>query len=322
VPDHSNKKVRSLSATDLGLQAYLTSSADSAAALDSLPDTDSVMAKIKDALSDGYAGVILEGPPGTSKSLYAHRAAITLADGDDKRVRFVQFHPSYQYEDFVQGYVPSKGGSFDLKPKHFMKLCEDAEKEGDKTFVLVIDELSRCDAARVFGEALTYIEVSKRGLRFQLSSGTEMSVPKNLVILATLNPLDRGVDDMDVALERRFAHVEMMPSVEKLREILVENGLAADRIESVVRFFEQVQKSPNPMCHLGHAYFLHAEDERSLLRLWDMQLKHFFSRACRNDPDEFKKLENIWNQLIVKPTPPAAAAAAPLEVNVGDSTQA
>jgi len=318
-PNRSDEKVRMLSVSDLGLDNYLKDSTDGALDLDLLPDTDSVMTKIRDALQDGYAGVILAGPPGTSKSLYAHRAALTLTEGDQQRVRFVQFHPSYQYEDFMEGYVPNDSGRFELKPKHFKELCQEAAKATDKIFVLVIDEISRCDAARVFGEALTYIETSKRGLGFRLSSGSEMAVPQNVVIIATLNPWDRGVDEMDTALERRFAYVEMPPSTDKLREILRDNALPEERIEAVVRFFEHAQKSPNPMCHIGHAYFIHAKNEQSLQRLWELQLRHHFLRACRNDHEEFKKLEGAWKQLLVKTG--AAEPVVPLVVEASDSLQ-
>lgn len=317
--ERSDHKVRSLSVADLGLQKFVDQPTDSVAELDLLPETDLVMSRIKKALNDGYAGVILEGPPGTSKSLYAHRAALTLTEGDVRRIRFVQFHPSYQYEDFMEGYVPGISGRFELIPKHFKALCEAAEKEKDKTFVLVIDEISRCDAARVFGEALTYIEKSKRGLRFRLSSGSEMTVPQKLIILATLNPWDRGVDEMDVALERRFAYIEMPPSVDKLLDILNENGLPQERLDGVARFFEQVQKSHNPTCHIGHAYFIHVKDEDSLQRLWDLQLRHHFMRACRNDPEEFKKLENTWKQLMSKPPGSSDAPAVPIELQVDEN---
>jgi len=321
MPYRSNRKMRSLSVSELGLQDYLSQPPDLASDLDLLPETDSVMSAIREALKDGYAGVILEGPPGTSKSLYAHRAAMTLADGDERRVRFVQFHPSYQYEDFMEGYFPTSSGHFELKLKHFTALCADAEKEQDRIFVLVIDEISRCDAARVFGEALTYIEISKRGLRFRLSSGSEMSIPPNVVILATLNPWDRGVDEMDMALERRFAYIEMPPRADKLREILIENGISEERIDALVQFFEQAQRSPYPACHIGHAYFIHVKDDPSLQRLWDLQLRHHFARACRNDPDEFKKLENIWKQLVGRP-PHAVDVATPVEVKVADGWNA
>lgn len=318
----SNSPLRSLSVADLGLSDYLPAVTATAGvpefSLEPLDESDPILGEIQNALQDGFAGVIFVGPPGTSKSWYAAKAAMALAEGDKRRFRFVQFHPSFQYEDFMEGYVPVATGGFALVPKHLQRTCDDAARSG-KTHVLVIDEISRCDAARVFGEALTYLETSKRGMPFSLSSGTEMSIPRNVVILATMNPWDRGVDDMDMALERRFAYIEMRPSADKLREFLHDNGFPDASIEGVVRFFDAVQKLQNPLCHIGHAYFVNVKDDNSLRRLWDMQLRHHFSRACRHDPDEFKKIESMWSQLVGQPpaNPPAAQGVA-----AGDNVRA
>ena len=238
------------------------------------------------------------GPPGTSKSWYADEVAKKLTGGDTTRVRSVQFHPSYQYEDFVEGFVPNSSGGFDPTRKHFRLLCEAASENSENLYVLVIDEISRCDAARVFGEALTYLESSKRGQTFQLASGSEMSIPANVFILATMNPWDRGVDEMDVALDRRFAHIEMPPRVDLLASLLAESEISEAQEAGLIKFFEEVQKHYNPMCHIGHAYFARVTDGESLARLWRFQLKHVFTRALREDVEELRKIEAIWRQLV------------------------
>jgi 5-methylcytosine-specific restriction protein B len=306
--------VRSLSVADLGLSEYLPPENELTFApqfsLEPLDEVDPILQEVRSALQGGFAGVIFVGPPGTSKSWYASRAAMALVEGDRSRVRFVQFHPSFQYEDFIEGYVPQDQGEFELTPKHFRRLCEDASLQPDKLHVLVVDEISRCDAARVFGEALTYLETSKRGMPFFTSSGTEMSIPPNVVILATMNPWDRGVDDMDIALERRFAHLDMLPRSDTLRQMLSNKSLSVERVDGVVKFFEAVQKLQNPMCHIGHAYFYYVKDDAGLERLWKLQLKYHFSRACRQDLDEFRKIENMWGQLVGLPAISAAEPAA------------
>ena len=302
--------LRSMSVADLGLSEYLPPDAvadfTSPFLVEPLDESDPILVNVRNALRDGFAGVIFVGPPGTSKSYYAARAGMALVERDKSRLRFVQFHPSFQYEDFVEGYIPQSSGEFELTLKHFGKMCEDAALKPNKAHVLVIDEISRCDAARVFGEALTYLETSKRSISFFLSSGTEMSVPPNVIILATMNPWDRGVDDMDVALERRFAYLDMPPSPEILRKLLLENGLPQNRIDGVVKFFEAIQKLPNAMCHIGHAYFVRVKDDDTLARLWQFQLKHHFTRACHQDPEEIKKIENMWSQLVLPPSRPIA----------------
>ena len=265
-----------------------------------LNESDPIFIAVREALDDGFAGVIFSGPPGTGKTECASRIAQALALSDANRVRYIQFHPSFQYEDFVEGFVPNETGGFKRALKHLCIICNQASLDPLNTYVLVIDEISRCDAARVFGEALTYIESSKRNLKFYLASGTEMVIPSNIVFLATMNPWDRGVDEVDIAFERRFAHIDMVPDVRKLREMLSSGSFSQTETDAIARFFEAIQKMPNRFLHVGHAYFVRAVDRASTLRLWNMQLRHHFERASRSNPGEFERVLGLWEQLVVR----------------------
>lgn len=271
---------------------------------DELSDDDAYLVAVRSLLKDGYAGIIFTGPPGTSKSWYAARIAAKLAGSDPRRVRFVQFHPSYQYEDFVEGYVPRVDG-FDLVPKHLLQMCEVAERAQSQLCFLVIDELSRCDPGRVFGEALTYIEMSKRNQRFRVASGREVHIPSNLLFLATMNPFDRSVDEVDAAFERRFAKIAMDPNRELLRRVLTENKVDSSLQHKIVNFFEQLRNHPNPLARVGHAYFTTVKDIDSLHRLWDHQLRFQLEKALRLDPAEFSRLQADWKRMF--PSSPGAA---------------
>ncbi|MEO7509316.1 MAG: AAA family ATPase [Pyrinomonadaceae bacterium] len=262
---------------------------------------EGLFTQVSALLEDGFAGVIFSGPPGTSKSYYAARIGMRLVENDIDRIRFIQFHPSYQYEDFIEGFVPSQQGIFTLTDKHLLKMCAVAERCEGKLCVLIIDELSRSDPARVFGEALTYIEMTRRGQSFDLASGRPMSIPPNLVFIATMNPMDKGVDDVDAAFERRFAKLAFNPSSEMLNDMLTDNGLEENLRRRVVEFFSHLTRNKNSLTHIGHAYFHRIKDEEGLRRLWNNQLQFQFRKAFPLDDSGFQDLERKW-KLVFRPT--------------------
>lgn len=310
----TSKPIRHLTALDLNLEVPRQeppSSVGAASAVTDegtveppLPASDDVLARVE-ALLNEYGGVIFSGPPGTSKSWYARRIGISLVDGDMSRLRFLQFHPSYQYEDFVEGYVPKPHGGFERKPKHFLEMCDLARARPDARHVLVIDELSRGDPGRIFGEVLTYIERTKRDYKFNLASGEPCIVPRNLVILATMNPLDRGVDEVDAAFGRRFARIRMDPNEELLSFQLIANGMADGLRERVLTFFRSINRygRTNPHATIGHTYFYECTDESDLERVWDHQLQFIFEKAYELDADGLEAVRQQYDRMIEVSTP-------------------
>lgn len=272
-----------------------------------LDEDDPVFREVRHLVEDdNWGGVLLQGAPGTGKSWYARQIAIKMTGGNRRRMREVQFHPSYQYEDFVEGYVPKGSAGFMLRDKHLLEMIQVANSV-DGPVVMVIDEFSRTDPARVLGEAMTYMEGSLRGIEFSLPSGRRVSIPKNLVFLATMNPDDRSVDEIDAAMERRWAKIQLQPDVEKLRAFLESNGVGGPMLGAIVEFFGALQKH----VAIGHAFFRTVKDEASLRRLWERQLKYLVEKRFRFDNDTKAEINALWEKCLnaINPVPTQATAA-------------
>lgn len=309
--------VRVLNADDLwiGVKAAAESShASSSPDAPEIPPNHPMIQEII-RLAEIFGGVILSGPPGTSKSYFAAAAGQVLAGNNKRRLRFVQFHASYQYEDFMLGFRPKDAGGFAYKEGPFLELIRTAATDPENSYVLVIDELSRADVGRVFGEALTYVERTKRALPFNIANGDEIAVPSNFVIIATMNPFDRGVDEVDAAFERRFAKISMDPDRELLDDMLTDNAMDDDLRARVLGWFSRINghARKNPAAAVGHAYFATATDVASLIDIWEYQLKYLVQRAFRRDEPTREALETAWHHVVTtaQPSPIDSADAGP-----------
>jgi 5-methylcytosine-specific restriction protein B len=313
----TEQRVRPVTVEDLGIDLAapeVIAAAEVETTVDTIEERPSVerleahdphLVEVLAALDMGFAGAILSGPPGTGKSYYAERIAYAIS-GDPDAVTTVQFHASYQYEDFIQGFTPKEGGGFELQDKIFVLACKKALSQPNVRHVIVIDEISRCDVARIFGEALTYMEVDKRGKVFTLASGDQLTIPPNLAILATMNPWDKGVDELDVALERRLAQIDFPPDPDALHEILTKKGASSEFVERIVVFFNAIQKLDDELVRLGHAYFNNCIDETSARRAWAYRLLPFFKKACRLNKDMLSQIQRLWLKAVPNLVTPEA----------------
>ena len=223
--------------------------------------------RILDAL-ELRKNLILQGPPGTGKTFMARRLAWCLIGSKDYgSVEMVQFHQSYAYEDFVQGYRPTEDGGFTLRNGVFYEFCERAKYNLDKPYIFIIDEINRGNMSRIFGELLMLIEADKRKEQYAASltyGGSRFFVPPNVYILGMMNTADRSLAIVDYALRRRFAFEDLVPAFDnrRFRRHLLNNNidketvrLIRDRMATVntkIRKDSELGKG----FEIGHSYFV------------------------------------------------------------------
>jgi 5-methylcytosine-specific restriction protein B len=166
--------------------------------------------------------LILQGPPGTGKTWLAKRLAFALmGQRDDSKVRAVQFHPNLSYEDFIRGWRPVGDGKLTLVDGPFVEMMKAAAKYPTSRHVVVIEEINRGNPAQIFGEMLTLLEVDKRTpnealeLSYKRSDGERVFIPDNLYVIGTMNIADRSLALVDLALRRRFAFIDLEPTLGK-----------------------------------------------------------------------------------------------------------
>ncbi len=249
-----------------------------------LTDEDPILSEVHHLLAIQTSGIIFRGCPGTGKTWYAWNIALSLTNNKPDHITRVQFHSSFGYEDFVEGYRPaedSKSG-FKIENRKFLVAVDAANKQPDETFVFIVDEINRGDPSRIFGEVLTYIEHDWRGMSFSTPfSGQTVSIPKNLILLATMNPHDRSVTPLDMALFRRFDHVDITPSAEQVENFLLDAGMLAPQASLVTAWFDSLQNLlPDG---IGHTYFVNVRDMQQLTTVWRYRILPFCQAVLEFD---------------------------------------
>jgi len=249
--------------------------------------------------------LIFHGPPGTGKTFVALEYAEYLAQGGGE-VRTVQFHPSYGYEDFIEGLRPvtsDKGAlTYKVEDGIFKRVCNDARANPKAKYVLLIDEINRGNIPRIFGELLFLLERREKKTDLPYSK-KPFSIPQNVIVLGTMNSSDRSIALMDLALRRRFHFVEMQPRGEVLLGWLQANGKPKVVRDLFDRLNDAVRKAGIDEDRLvGHAHFMSPLlDDDYLSLIWKGTIEpllkeYFFAEPEKLADFRLEKFQGVIEQ--------------------------
>ncbi|MEX6520010.1 McrB family protein [Fusobacterium animalis] len=275
--------------------------------------------QIKDELNFPL-NTILYGPPGTGKTYNSMFYSIGIVEKnknifnlkenneeifqkfkeykDKKLIKFITFHQSYGYEDFIEGIRPdldneSKDLKYIIHSGVFKDICNKAKNDRENNYVLIIDEINRGNISKIFGELISLIEPSKReGEKEELEvilpySKELFTIPKNLYIIGTMNTADRSIALLDIALRRRFNFIEIMPQYDILKNRKIKN-IELDLLLIVIN--ERIEFLLDREHTIGHSYFLNINTFEDLVQVFRNSIIPLLQEYFY---DDFEKIKSV-----------------------------
>jgi 5-methylcytosine-specific restriction protein B len=294
-----NEFVDSLEATNLGKNHEIRLVANQILDLDKDDVVESILlswflwryANTQSIADENTPNVILYGPPGTGKTYAVKQSLDFICQGDRSRYEFVQFHPSFTYEDFIdgikpKGVTPDGNIKFELVDGIFKRFCKKAKANPSKKFYFVVDEINRANLSSVFGETLLCLEKdyrhdvqnkndenliktqystlieemikedpAKEELAYHYQDGNAyFGVPSNVFFIGMMNDVDKSIDAFDLALRRRFKWIRKDCDYEVIAETKFKNGEDFNNIDSYVKACRSLNDYINLQLGLGKSY--------------------------------------------------------------------
>lgn len=277
------------------------------------------IARIQDLL-DRKGQAVLYGPPGTGKTYWAELAVRNVAalwnfgvkfddlseeqrgrlmgDRPDAFIRACTFHPSYGYEDFIEGFRPETvDGSlaFSIQEGVFKTMCRSASDDPGGRYFLIIDEINRGDIPRIFGELLTLLDKPKRGSSVLLPlSGDSFAVPENVFVVGTMNTADRSIALLDTALRRRFGFIELMPDPGTLGDTVIEGIALRPWLTALNQQVTAHVGRDGRNLQIGHSYFMSAgrpiQEFRQFARVLQEDVLPLLEEYCYEDWEALERI--------------------------------
>jgi 5-methylcytosine-specific restriction endonuclease McrBC GTP-binding regulatory subunit McrB len=256
--------------------------------------------------------IVLQGPPGTGKTFIAKRLAFcAMGAKDNSKVDMVQFHQSFSYEDFIQGYRPTETGNFSLVDGVFYRFCKRAKNDPNNKYFFIIDEINRGNLSKIFGELMLLIEGDKRGehyavsLTYQSDDDEQFYVPSNVYVIGTMNTADRSLAVVDYALRRRFSFISIHPKFNNQFKNFMSKYLDNSFIDKISERLTTLNEEINSDVHLGdgfligHSYFCSTENIESP-ELWYEEIVQFELEPLLNEYwfDEPEKVRSAIERLL------------------------
>ncbi len=244
--------------------------------------------------------IIFQGSPGTGKTYLAKHIANHLTSSGDGFYELIQFHPSYSYEDFIQGIRPqtSPDGhlNYSMIPGRFLTFCEKTENCEDMC-ILIIDEINRANLSQVFGELMYLLEYREEEIQLA-GSDQKFKIPENVYIIGTMNTADRSIALVDHALRRRFAFIPIKPNYNILEKYHEKNDQNYDIkfIESLINILRELNETINDRNYeIGVSFFLTKTLKEDLEDIWTMEIEPYLEEYFFDQTDKIDKFR--WTKI-------------------------